>query len=151
MFGLHDASVSLQEGDSYVILRYKDGKSDKFYGLLNRDGHIYTNWGRFKGSVHHSDGQQKSCTLRELLDLLNDKTRKGYKVMEIRRNISKMTLPRPEGLEDAMYLIPKELAYNNMLWGVYDQYYNFMFLVDAKSACELSLNWGVFLTGLNKF
>lgn len=151
MFGLHDASVSLREGDSYVILRYKDSKSDKFYGLLNRQGQIYTNWGRFKGNVHHSDGQQKSCSLSELLDLLDAKTRKGYKVLEIRRNISKMTLPRPEGLEDAMYLIPKEHSNDNKMWGVYDNHYNFMFLVEAPSACELALNWGVFLTGLNRF
>jgi len=151
MFGLHDATVSLQEGDSYVILRYKDGKSDKFYGLLNRDGHIYTNWGRFKGSVHHSDGQQKSCTLSELLDLLDAKTRKGYKVMEIRRNISNMTKPRPEGLENARFMMPKEHSYSNKMWGVYDNLCNFMFLVEANSARELAKDWGVHLTGLNQF
>jgi len=95
--GLHDARVSLQEGDSYVILRFKDSKSDKYYGLLNQNGVFKSNWGRFSsGHVLPKQGQQKTCSRTELLDLLDAKVRKGYKVMEIRRNISKGVIQDPK-------------------------------------------------------
>ena len=150
--GLNDAQVSLQEGDSYVILRCKEGNSDKYYGLLNENGVTKTNWGRFNGHVLPTSGQQKECSRRELLDLLNAKIRKGYKVLEIRRCMSNMTAPRPEGLDGAYMLMPKNQEDPNAkVWGLYDTWNNFMMWVPKEVASSLVRDFGLVITGLNRF
>lgn len=152
MFGLHDAKASLQEGDSYVILRYKDGKSDKFYGLLNRDGVCKTNWGRFSATkIIHQQGGQKKVDKMELFNLLDAKVRKGYKVLEIRRCMSKRRESRPEGLEGAYMVMPKDRCPSNKVWGLYDEHYNLISWIPKTVCRDLVLQYGVVITGLNIF
>ena len=98
---------TLRQGDCYILMRYSDSTSNKYYGLYNFRGLLQTNWGRWRGSTpNHRDGQKKQHdTVGDMIKILQAKVKKGYKAHVVYCGISRIGLKRPEWLEEGHEII----------------------------------------------
>lgn len=153
----YDAEKILLKGDTYVVLRnicdlnQNTTIKDYFYGFLcKQDGSLAYNFGPYKSlPPYHSGIMIPVFKKSELMSRYQEKIAQGYKVFEIHGKLSSSQNSRPEGLENATFLMPKDK--NKMTWGVYDNTAQLMFFVPADIAKDLSLDFGLLIKGLNKF
>lgn len=154
---MYDAEKVLLSGDSYVVVRntfdinQNTTIKDYFCGFLHKqDGSMAYNTGPYKSlPPYHSGRMIPVFKNTELISMYREKIAQGYKVFEIHRKLSSVNNPRPEGLEYAAFLMPQDK--NKITWGVYDNTAQLMFWVPSDIAKELSLDFGLVITGLNKF
>lgn len=129
-------TLSRYEG-AHVLLRFQDGKSDKFYGLTKlTGGRAETHWGRWPGHMpNRRQGQAKVTSVGLLRKTLYDKYKKGYKVVQIVR----LEVPCPAQVAEVAYIRKPESGDAYSAWGITG---DFLFKLPANSALQM-LEWGI--------
>jgi len=134
-----------------VLLRFKEGKSDKFYHLEKRgvsgNNSYETRWGKWKGFNPSGGQSQKMSSSVKFYDTLRAKVKKGYTIVQVQ--VTDVTKPESSQLARIAYirrpyLKGKQMHYTT--WGKEDE---FLAFIDSATVIEL-LNVGIPLRSYNQ-
>ena len=136
--GLIEALEVLRRYSSIsVLLRFKEGKSDKFYNLDQDGGSYQTSWGKWRG-FDPSGGQSKNgADPLSFSKTLRSKVRKGYKVVQIKVSSDTKTQESNPQLEEISYLRKPSSGNHRNHYSTWGENSLLLALIPSATACEL--------------
>ena len=139
---------------AWVLLRYKDASSNKFYGLSSEAGTYSANYGRYNATnpseVSKSAGRISTLSsLEVVLSKLSKKLSKGYEIFEMGYNYWLVPKIQIAGRE-ILYIMPKSHLNLQGMWGAYDKEHELLCYIPSSTTVELA-DKGILLSGLFDF
>ena len=120
-----------------VLLRFKEGKSDKFYKLDQDGGSYQTSWGKWRG-FDPSGGQSKNgADPLSFSKTLRSKYKKGYKIVQIQVTSGTKTQESNPQLEEISYIRKPSTGNHRSHYTTWGENSLLLALIPSATAIEL--------------